>query len=214
VVFFEAGAQDRRLSAPRPWNSCSPRGLGGYDEPMTHPFAGARFDELIRMPRASLEGIMRHGTTPTADHLDGWEFRGYNPPIFARVLGFQKFIKGFFRDSQGLAGYNLFVQAPRGGPDRPWIAKGGGDPRARHGYYDVVAVQPGGRYSDFPDAVLLDYGSGRNSALNPESRIRDFLVQVDPDNPDLYLGKAFLDLGIARMFSNFFVLERLQRAPT
>jgi hypothetical protein len=60
---------------------------------------------------------------------------------------------------------------------------------------------------------LLNYGSGRNRALNPEARIRDFLVQVDPNNPDIFLGKAFLDLGLARAFSNFFLLERLGRAP-
>ncbi|MCA9611715.1 MAG: hypothetical protein KC586_03045, partial [Myxococcales bacterium] len=82
-----------------------------------------------------------------------------------------------------------------------------------HGFYDVVPVKTGSRYDDFPNAVLLDYGSGRNAAWNPESRIRDFLVQVDPSNPDLYLGKAFLDLGVTRVFSNFFVLERLRRAP-
>lgn len=179
---------------------------------MTHPFAGVRFDQVLRMPRPELERAMRQGATPSPDLLEGWEFRGYNPPLFARALGFQKFIKGFFQDAKGLAGYNLFVEAPRGGPTQPWIPKNGGGPTTRHGYYDVV--QPGGRYGDFPNAVLLDYGSGRNSALNPESRIRDFLVQIDPDNPDLYLGKAFLDLfGVGRVFSNFFVLERLQPAP-
>lgn len=172
---------------------------------MTHPFEGITYREVIGLRRPELERVMREGSTPVEENLVDREFRGFNPPFFARALGFQKFIKGFFRDSQGFAGYNLFVDNPRGGTERPWTQKRGSK---RHGFYDVLAVQ-GGRYGDFPQAVLLNYGSGRNSPLNPESRIRDFLVQVDPSNPDLYLGKAFLDLGVTRVFSNFFVLERL-----
>jgi hypothetical protein len=181
---------------------------------MTHPFAGAHFDDLVRMPRLELDRVMAAGARPTREALAGWEWRGFNPPVFAKVLGFQKFVKGFFVDElDRLAGYNLFVDRPRGGPGRPWHPKGGGAPSTRHGFYDVVPVVAGTRYDDFPNAVLLDYGSGRNSPWNPESRIRDFLVQVDPYNPDLYLGKAFLDLGMTRVFSNFFILDRLRRAP-
>lgn len=178
-----------------------------------HPFAGVRFEDVIRMPKGELDRVMEVGATPARDALAGWEFKGYNPPVFARVLGFQKFIKGFFVDGGGkLAGYNLFVERPRGGPKAPWVPKKGGGAETRHGFYDVET--PRGRYADYPNAVLLNYGSGRNAALNPEARIRDFLVQVDPANPDLYLGKAFLDLGVGRVFSNFFVLERLHPAPT
>lgn len=172
---------------------------------MPHPFDGISYGEVISLSRPELERVMREGETPLEENMVDSEFRGYNPPLFARVLGFQKFIKGFFRDAQGFAGYNRFVENPRGGPDQPWTPKHGSK---RHGFYDVRPVRPG-RYGDFPNAVLLDYGSGRNSPLNPEARIRDFVVQVDPANPDLYLGKAFLDLGVTRVFSNFFVIERL-----
>ena len=178
---------------------------------IAHPYAGVRFDELIALPKIELEIALQRGSAPTAALLGGWEFRGFNPPVFARVLGFQKFIKGFFVDSAGkLAGYNLFPENPRGGPSRPWIPKAGGVPSKRHGFYDVGPAPSEGRYSDYPHAVLLDYGSGRNSRLNPEARIRDFLVQVDPGNDDLLLGKAFLDLGVGRVFSNYFILERLR----
>ena len=173
---------------------------------MTHPFEGISYRDVIHLARPELERIMREGTTPLEENMVDAEFRGYNPPRFARVLGFQKFIKGFFRDAQGWAGYNLFVDNPRGGYDRPWKQKPGSK---RHGFYDVQPVRPG-RYGDFPNAVLLNYGAGRNSPLNPEGRIRDFVVQIDPGNPDLYLGKAFLDLGVTRAFANFFVIERLR----
>lgn len=185
------------------------------DSRMTHPFAGATFEQVIRFPRRELERVMLEGATPRREALEGWEFRGYNPPKVFRALGIQKFIKGFFVDAgDRLAGYNLFVEHPRRGPRAPWVGKKGGGPATRHGFYDVVPVDPSSRYGDFPNAVLLDYGSGRNKALDPEGRIRDFLVQVDPGNPDLYLGKAFLDLGLTRVYSNFFVIEKLQRSPT
>ncbi|MDH5493730.1 MAG: hypothetical protein OEY14_17385 [Myxococcales bacterium] len=181
---------------------------------IAHPYAGISFEELIALPRAELEVAMQRGFKPTAEQLAGWEFRGFNPPIFARLLGFQKFIKGFFLDDAGkLAGYNLFPERPRGGPKAPWIPKAGGVPSTRHGFYDVEPVPPRGRYADYPDAVLLNYGSGRNSRMNPEARIRDFLVCVEPGSDDLFLGKAFIDLGAGRVFSNFFILERLREAP-
>lgn len=173
-----------------------------------HPYAGLTFEELARFPKERLEDALRRGSAPTRDGLSGREFDGFNTPDFARVLGFQKFIKGFFEDGEGkLVGYNLFVERPRAGITAPWVAKGGGGSEQRHGFYDVVPVVPG-RYGDYPNALLLDYGSGRNHALNPESRIRDFLVQVDPENPRLLLGKAYVDLGATRVFSNFFVLRR------
>lgn len=176
-----------------------------------HPFSGVSFRDVIAYDRRTLEAIMIHGATPKKEELIDYEFRGYNPPMFARVLGFQKFVKGFFEDRKGLAGYNLFTLNPRSGPSAEWIAKESGKNRGRHGFYDVVPVKPGSRYDEFEQAVLLDYGSGRNSRLNPECRIRDYLVQVDPDNPELYLGKAYLDLGVTSVHSNFFVLERFRR---
>jgi hypothetical protein len=180
----------------------------------SHPFAGITFDEIIALPNRELDRVMASGETPDAERLAGYEFRGFNPPFFAKLLGFQKFMKGFWVDeAQKLAGYNLFVKNPRGGPTAPWEPTKGGGPDARHGFYDVAPVQGMGRYTDFPNAVLLDYGSGRNSGLNPESRIRDFLVRVDPGSDDLFLGKAYLDLGLFRVFSNFFILERLREAP-
>ena len=178
-----------------------------------HPFQGVTFKDVTRYDKRTLDVVMQHGATPKGEDLAGWEFRGFNPPVMAKVLGFQKFMKGFFLERGQLAGYNLFVKNPRGGIERPWRATKGGGTEARHGFYDVKPVTPGDRYDEFPNAVFLDYGSGRNSRLNPESQIRDYLVQVDPSNPDIFLGKAYIELGPVSVFSNFFVLERIHEAP-
>ncbi len=173
-------------------------------------FTGITFHELIALPNSRLDQALAQGIAPDPGELVNREFRGFNPPAFARWFGFQKFIKGFWRDDQGqLAGYNLFVDDPRSGPNAPWVGKNGGGPDTRHGFYDVVPAADHRRYNRYPKASLLDYGSGRNHWLNPESRIRDYLVQVDHGNPALLLGKAYIDLGLFSVFSNFFILDRL-----
>ncbi len=178
---------------------------------MPGTLSGLNYDDLVSLTDAQREEVMLAGLAPVRDELSGWEYRGFNTPDFTRLLGIQKFIKGFLVDAKGvLYGYNLDVENPRAGITAPWIAKGGGKAAHRYGFYDVVPTVPG-RYGDYPNALLLDYGSGRNSVFSPPSRLRDFLVQVSPEAPDLYLGKAYLDLGVGRVYSNFFVLERLRR---
>ena len=57
--------------------------------------------------------------------------------------------------------------------------------------------------------LLLDYGKGDNPFYDPSAGLRDYLVQVDADNPDLFLGKAYFALGAARVPTfSFFILER------
>lgn len=180
---------------------------------MAHPFLGVSYEDVVAFDNRTLNSVMENGELPTEEHLSGWEFRGFNPPKFAKLLGFQKFMKGFFVDERGLAGYNLFVEDPRDGLHAPWRPKKDGAPSTRHGFYDVQTVQAGDEYDEFPGAGFLNYGSGRNKPFDPESRIRDYLVQVDPSNDKIFLGKAYLDLGLTSVFSNFFVLERHRRAP-
>jgi hypothetical protein len=178
----------------------------------THPNAGRTFFELARMNPRQLEEIFAHGVTPRHEELLGWEFRGFNPPIFARILGFQKFKKGFFADAGQTAdgpfvsGYNVWVRQNR--LEDPHLATPSEDQPKRHGFFLVDRVDPAGRENKHPHALLLDYGKGRNAKFNPERVIRDYLVRVDPGNPDLFLGKAYMALGPLRVFSNFFVLDR------
>lgn len=216
VLVFSAAAAQAPSAEPAPAAALAE---SGASDALTGPAAitapapapvGPSFAALIEMTDEERDAVLKSGVAPDLDGLVGWEFRGYNPPLFARLLGFQKFIKGFARDAEGkIYGYNLFVEDPRGGPDAPWVARGDGGPDARHGFYDIVPLDP----ATGINGVLLDYGSGRNAWYNPEGLIRDQLVQVTPGNPDLLLGKAFLQIGPVRVFSNFFVLERLRRAP-
>lgn len=182
------------------------------EKTVLHPNHNKTFFELSRMDPRQLQQVFDHGVTPTFDELLGWEFRGFNPPIFARILGFQKFKKGMFldkgqtKDGNAISGYNVFVR--QNFLEDPHLATPSEDNPKRHGYYIVSTVDPGATDNKYPQALLLNYGIGKNASYNPERVIRDYLVKVTPDNPDLFLGKAFIALGPARIFSNFFILER------
>lgn len=141
----------------------------------------------------------RAGDAVEPAELVGQEFRGFNVAPLPRLLGFQKFRKGFFTETDAVEGYNRWViQDP---PRQAWTPT---PDKERHGFY--LVTREGARQ---PGAVLLDYGaSARNARANPERMIRDELVAVDRA-AGVYLGAAYLAVARgARVFSNYFVLER------
>lgn len=167
-----------------------------------------RFVELARAPRATLDRSFRAGRGPALASLVGFEWRGYNTSRVTRLLGIQKFIKGFFETS-AVEGYNIPVV--QNGLFAPWIDKPHPSNPRRYAFY---LVKPGDEDSpdkDHAGAALLDYGaSTRNPRLAIPRLLRDYLVQVDEANPDLLLGKAYLVVGGLRIPASYFVLERLR----
>lgn len=170
---------------------------------------------LQELSNGQRELIMSQGTAPAFEDLTGWEFRGGNcPPIF-RLLGIRKFMKGFYegppRTGAGpepfVQGYNINVANNR--DDEPHLPKPSPEAPKRFGFYRVHRVVAGSRDDRYPNALLLDYGLGGNGLFGPP--LRDYLVQVYPDDPDLLLGKAYLNLLGLRIPTNFFVLERLRQ---
>jgi hypothetical protein len=172
---------------------------------------------LARAPRGELELAIVRGETPDIDALIGWEFRGINttppgaPPI-ARLAGIQKFVKGMFVADDGRAlGYNCPVV--QNALDGRWQTRPSDDEPKRFGFYTVAPVDPTSRDNEYLHALLLDYGKGKNPLWDLSRGLRDYLVQVDADNPDLFLGKAYAAIGPGRVAVGYFVLERWRRAP-
>jgi hypothetical protein len=171
---------------------------------------------LEQTPMHELEKIFVRGAQPSLDDLVGWEFRGVNHlplnvlPV-AQLVGIKKFVKGFYRTEHGtVMGYNSPVA--RNVLDGRWNVA----PK-RFGYYEVAPVDPTARDNQYLHAVLLDYGKGKNPgrrstwpALDPSQVLRDYLVQVDSNNPDLFLGKAYVAVGPLRIATSFFILERFR----
>ena len=166
-----------------------------------------RYLALGRLSARELEETFLRGTMPDLDALVGWEFRGMNVGRLPTLARIRKFVKGFERRDGGrVYGYNRRVEQNR--LDAPWHAG-----ERRFGWYRVSPVDPTARDNAYLHAALLDYGRGENPLWDPSRGLRDYLVQVEVGDRDLYLGKAFYAVGPGRVPLSFFVLERLRPAP-
>ncbi|MBL4636376.1 MAG: hypothetical protein JKY56_21120 [Kofleriaceae bacterium] len=179
-------------------------------DPQNFGVGSRRSYELSRMSSRQLEALMKAGTMPDLASLAGWEFRGLNHPSWAKMAGIKKFMKGFFNKDEELFGYNCATV--QNSLVMPWLGKPDNENPKRFGFYLVDTVDPAAKDNCYPNAVLLDYGRGGNKPYDPTRGLRDYLVQVDSDNPDLYLGKAYYALGPLRVATSFFILERHRRA--
>ena len=161
-----------------------------------------------------LEHVFVRGATPDLDALVGWEFRGINHlplnalPI-AQLVGIKKFVKGFYRGEDGrVMGYNS--RSCSNVLDGRWHAE------AERRRAEALRLLRGRTPVDRDRAATTRTSTrccsttarAATSASIRRSGLRDYLVQVDPANPDLFLGKAYYALGPARVATNFFILER------
>lgn len=169
--------------------------------------ASVTFQHVAALDRPALEDLMRKGERPELNALPGWEYYGLNIGVPARLLGIQKFIKGFHWTASGQAcGYNVRVK--QNGLAAPWVARPDDGAPRRFGFYRVLPVDATARDSAYPQALLLDYGQGANGRLNPLSALRDYLVRCSPGSDDVLLGKAFMAVGRHRVPVGYFLLER------
>ena len=168
------------------------------------------YEKLAMSTAATLEEVLCAGTAPAVEDLAGSEFRGWNTPFFASWVGILRFKKGFFLDPKAggaLRGYNKNIMSG-GGINDPWDESGPGGKAKPFGFYDVVSSST----EPYSNSVVLNYNCPRNFSLDPTKLLRDYLVQVDPENPDLFLGKAYLALPPKWPCVSYFILERVGQA--
>jgi hypothetical protein len=163
------------------------------------------FESLAGAGRDRLEQTLRTGAAPDYAGLEGHLYRGLNLGFVGRLA--PKFKKGFARRGARPLGYNEVCRQDRKGPGGVWDAVPGW---GHVGHFRVAAPpgeprrRPSARY---PGAGLFDYGVDLNTGLQlPFRLIRDLVVLPNEDDHDLVLGKAYLDLGLARIFCCYFVL--------
>lgn len=177
------------------------------------------FYELSRLRAPALETELLRGNAPALEALAGWEFRGMNTPSFARLLGIQKFIKGFCHPDaaetgSGAAALGYNVPVVQNSLYEPWIALPEDSRPKRFGFYQVAKPDPTARDNAYLHALLLDYSKAPAhrpmERVHPMRGLRDYLVEV---RPDLLLGKAYYALGPARVGVSYFLLERHRQAP-
>ena len=157
--------------------------LGGERGPQLTRAAGARYDfaALWEAAPATLEEIFLRGSTPHAADIAGWEYRGRNHAPIAEVIRVKRFTKVFsplppaptVNPAPVISGHNLWVEQA-GGPRDPWIPLTREGRPWRHGWYEVVPVDPRTVDGRYPHALLIDYGRGANPWHHPARVLRDY----------------------------------------
>jgi hypothetical protein len=166
------------------------------------------YQDLATRSRSELERLFVRGEAPSLEALAGTEYGGWNHPRRMAVLRIRKFIKGFAEtEDHRHVGYN--TPARQDGLSHGWSARPDDEHPKRFAFYRVLPVDPEGRDNRYLHALLLDYGQGNNPPSDPSRFIRDYLVRLEEGTDELLLGKAYLALGRARIYSNFFLLQRL-----
>jgi hypothetical protein len=165
------------------------------------------YEALTRLSDAELSALFDRSAAIDPRELIGHEWRGFNTPRWTRFAGIQKFVKGFFEVDGRAEGYNLRVS--QNGLHGEWTALPSPDAPSAFGFFTVSMPTE--------NETLLDYGASTRNRwwrIDDVSMkvIRDYLVVPDPKRPDIVLGKALLQIGPFRIFSNYFVIERLRPA--
>ncbi len=168
------------------------------------------YEAICNASSRELEALLLAGVPPALEDLAGWEFRGFNTNPAAELIRIRKFKKGFSwdpRDSRSLHGYNVKVR--QNGLLNPWIPKLEQGEPIRHAPFIVYPVRPAERDNRYPNALLLNYWAAPGRPLlDPSLVLRDYLVQVYPDDRDLFVGKAYGAVGPLRVVGGFMVLGR------
>ncbi len=153
-----------------------------------------------------LREIFDAGVTPSWEDLNHWEFAGINLHPALQTLGFSKFIKGFFTDTDGQKmGYNMDIDKSQAAGI--WKAQG-----VAYGFYEVESPPKSGPDARHPHALFLDYSKGRCGPYLKRPPLRDYLIQPDPKNLNVFLGVAYFAIGSWRIGPGAFVLVRIGRA--
>jgi len=167
----------------------------------------ASYLDLARKSKRDLDAVFDAGSPPDITELTGYEFRGYNQPRAAALLGIRKFIKAFYLDgARRPFGCNTPVR--QNGLADEWLARPSTAAPKRYAFFQVEPANP-----DAPDglrrgAALLDYSQGGNRAYDIARILRDYLVRVEPGSDELLLGKAFFVVAGTTLAHSYFLIER------
>jgi len=167
----------------------------------------AEYLDLAGRSKHELAKVFAVGTAPLAGALTGYEFRGFNQPRSAALLGIRKFIKAFYTDQAGRQ-FGCNTRVRQNGPGADWIAKPSPEHPRRYAFFLVEPHDPEAADTERRTAVLLDYGRGGNRGYDPARILRDYLVRVEPGSDDLLLGKAYFTFGGRHLAHTYFLIER------
>lgn len=168
-------------------------------------------ETLRRAKPAELRARILEGHPVDPAALEGWAYRGTSlglPRVVER-LTWKTFQKTFYRQpgTGRLVGWN--VRLEQDGVDAP------SRPKLRRGvpvttwHYEVLRPEGVRLPRGFARGLVIDYGRGRNPAIETIRFMKDPLVAVEPGNADLLLGVTYVALGrLCVETPTYFLLER------
>lgn len=174
------------------------------------------FETLAKADKKTLDDVMENGKMPDLESMAGFEFDGYNLTFMASILGIRKFRKGFYKykwnkvlDLWRYAGYN--VKMKQNSFKKPWEYKGK-EPK-KFGWFEIFTLN---RFKEegldmYPNATILHYGLDKRNTLFEGKMLRDYLVQVNDNDKDLYLGKAYNAIGKNLVMPSYFIIKRAEK---
>jgi hypothetical protein len=167
----------------------------------------ARYLDLARKSKRELDAVFTAGSPPDVSELTGFEFRGYNQPRAAALLGIRKFIKAFYLDSARRPfGCNTPVTQNR--LDDEWLPRPTAQAPRRYAFFQVEPASPDAPGNLRRSAAFLDYSHGGNRAYDIARILRDYLVRVEPGSDELLLGKALFVVAGTTLAHSYFLIER------
>jgi hypothetical protein len=170
-----------------------------------------RTSDLLDATHRDLSELLAAGHPVRASALDDTEYRGTSLglPSFLERLTWKTFRKTFHRDPDTglLRGWNVrLAQRGLSAPSEP-LMKGGAP--MTFGHYVVIEPRTIAAPVGCDRGLVLDYSRGQNGRWSPLSLVRDPIVALKEDDPDLLLGWTYLQLGTHHVGTpSFFTLER------
>ena len=180
------------------------------DTPMETPDAWT-FASLAQVDRQTLESVLRTGTAPDLEQLNGHIYCGWNHEWVSVISG-RKFKKGFRKKDGRNFGYNEIVRQDGQGYGGEWEVKMRDGRPNQLGYFRVsqVADEPPQRlYEPYRHLSSFNYAVPANTGKNLIFRmIRDVVVLPNPGDHSLMLCKAYFQLGFSwlNVFYCYFLL--------
>jgi hypothetical protein len=172
----------------------------------------AAYLDLVGRSKAELAAVFASGDPPDIAVLTGFEYRGYNQPRAAALLGIRKFIKAFYLDRSGRP-FGCNTPVAQNGLDAEWVARPSAERPRRYAFFRVEPPDPQASDELRHGAALLDYRNGGNRAYHIARILRDYLVRVEPGSDELLLGRAYFVVAGAPLAHAYFLIERYRPLP-
>ena len=169
------------------------------------------FETLAQADRATLERVLRTGTSPDLEQLEGYIYCGWNHEWVSVISG-RKFKKGFRKKEGRNFGYNEIVRQDNQGHRGEWEVKQRDGRPIQLGYFRVSPVSdepPQRLYAPYRHLASFNYAVPENTGKNLIFRmIRDVVVLANPGDHSLMLCKAYFQLGFRwlNVFYCYFLL--------